>query len=168
METTYKPFSLTKTFNAPKKAVFAAFANEEALAEWWGPVEAPIDVIKLDFRRGGIFHYKMKGNFNEYGIFRYREIIEPDSITWVNSFADENAQIIKPPFKGIDIPSEILNKITLEEKNGVTTLTLTAKPINASDKEVHDFYAITESMENGLGGTFNQLEKYLNNVPVNR
>jgi uncharacterized protein YndB with AHSA1/START domain len=162
METANQPFILTKTFNAPKQAVFNAFANEEALAEWWGPVEAPIEVIKLDFTPGGIFHYKMKGAFTAFGIFRYREIIEPDSITWVNSFADENAEIIKPPFPGIDIPKEILNKITLDEKDGVTTLTLTAEPINAGEKEIKDFYAITGSMEKGFGGTFGQLETYLN------
>lgn len=141
--------------------VFQAFANAEALKEWWGPVEAPIDVMKLDFRPGGIFHYRMNGKQINYGIFNYLEIDEPNSITWINSFADENGQIIKPPFEGMDIPKEILNKITFTEMEGCTILELTSSPINASDPEISTFNAMFEGMEKGFGGTLNQLENYL-------
>ncbi len=161
MENVHPQFSIVKTFNASKKAVFEAFSSSEALAEWWGPVEAPIDVIKLDFKPGGIFHYRMNGKTVNYGVFNYREINEPDNITWINSFADENAVIIKPPFPGIDFPKEILNTITLDEHDGVTTLTLTAQPVNATEEEAKTFYQFAESMQNGFGGTFNQLANYL-------
>jgi uncharacterized protein YndB with AHSA1/START domain len=162
MNTMNKNFSLIKTLKAPKQMVFNAFSSSEALAKWWGPVEAPIDVVKLDFRPGGIFHYKMKGTPISYGIFRYREIDKPNSIVWVNSFANEKGEIIKPPFEGLDFPKEILCKITLTEKNGITTLILSSEPLNASESEVNAFYSITESMEKGFGGTFDQLENYLN------
>ena len=161
MQTVNQKFSLTRKFNAPRKKVFNAFSNAEALGKWWGPVEAPIDVIKLDFRPHGIFHYKMKGAQINYGIFKYLEIDEPESITWINSFANEKGEIIKPPFEGMDIPREILCKIVLEEKDGITTLTLTSEPVNANAKEIETFYSITESMQNGFGGTFQQLENYL-------
>jgi len=163
MQTVNQPFTIAKTFKATKQQVFDAFASAEALAEWWGPVEAPIEVIKLDFRPGGIFHYKMKGQFTAYGIFNYKEINEPDSISWINSFADEHAQIIKPPFPGLDVPREILNEVTLEETDGVTTLTLNSTPVNATAAEIDTFNAITESMQKGFSGTFGQLEKYLEN-----
>jgi len=154
-------FTLTRTFNATKEMVFDAFANAEALAEWWGPVEAPIDVISLDFKPGGIFHYRMNGTHQAYGIFRYKEISRPDSISWINSFADETGAIIKPPFEGFDLPREIMNSITLSETDGVTTLILQSEPINASQSEIDCFNSITESMEQGFGGTFSQLEDFL-------
>jgi uncharacterized protein YndB with AHSA1/START domain len=157
-------FILTKIFNASKEMVFDSFASAEALAQWWGPVEAPIDVVSLDFRPEGIFHYRMKGTHMSYGIFRYKKIERPNSLTWINSFADENGAIIKPPFKDFDLPKEILNSITLTEEEGVTTLILKSEPINASESETNCFYSITESMEQGFGGTFNQLVNYLNKI----
>lgn len=154
-------FNLSRTFNAPKELVFDAFASEAALASWWGPVEAPIDVISLDFRPGGTFHYKMKGRQVSYGIFRYKEIRRPDSICWVNSFANEKGEIIKPPFDGMDVPREMLVRISLSEKDGVTTLDLFSEPINASESEVSTFHGMMDSMRQGFGGTMNQLEAYL-------
>jgi uncharacterized protein YndB with AHSA1/START domain len=56
MATVKEQFSITRTFNASKQQVFDAFSHAEALAQWWGPVNMPIDVIKLDFRPQGIFH----------------------------------------------------------------------------------------------------------------
>ncbi len=164
MSTANQKFSATRTFKAPKTLVFQAFANEAALAQWWGPVAAPIDVITLDFKPGGIFHYRMKGMQVNYGIFHYKEIVEPDRIVWVNSFANEHGEIIRPPFEGIDIPKEILNTITFTESDGITTLMLESEPIRASEKEIADFIAIRQGMEQGFGGTFDQLGAYLEAV----
>lgn len=156
-------FTITRTLAASKQTVFDAFSNTDALARWWGPVEAPIDVVSFDFRPGGIFHYRMKGQQVAYGIFRYIAIQEPDSIEWVNSFANEKAEIIKAPFEGIDFPREMLVSIQFTETDGVTTLVLTSKPLNATENETHTFLAMTSSMEQGFGGTFGQLENYLRN-----
>lgn len=156
-------FTITRTLAASKQTVFDAFSKADALAQWWGPVEAPIDVVSLDFRPGGIFHYRMKGLQVSYGIFRYIAIREPDSIEWVNSFANEKAEITKAPFEGIDFPKEILVTIYLTETDGITTLVLTSKPLNATENETKTFKEMTSSMEQGFGGTFRQLENYLRN-----
>lgn len=155
-------FSIVRKFNASIDAVFQSFTNANALAKWWGPVEAPIEMISFDCKVGGVFHYKMNGEQVSYGVFKYVEIEAPHTIAWINSFANEHGEIIKPPFEGMDIPREILNKLSLEEQDGVTTLTLISEPINASEAEIETFIAIKESMEQGYGGTFGQLENYLN------
>jgi len=157
-------FTLTRTFNASKEMIFDAFATAGALAQWWDPAEAPIDVISLDFRPEGIFHYRMNGAHQSYGIFRYKEIDRPNSISWINSFADEKGAIIKPPFEGLDLPKEIMNSITLTENNGITTLILKSEPVNASQSETDCFISITDSMEQGFGGTFSQLADYLHRI----
>lgn len=154
-------FTFTKTFRASQAQVFEAFANAEALAQWWGPVEAPIEVLSLDFRVGGHFHYKMMGQQINYGLFKYLQINRPHSIEWINSFADAAGNAIKPPFEGIDFPKEIVNKITLTEKDGITTLHLVSTPLNATENELTTFSSFTESMQQGFGGTLNQLEAYL-------
>ena len=164
METLKQKFSLTRTFNAPQELVFDAFSNAEALEKWWGPVEAPIDVVRLDFRPGGIFHYRMKGDKISYGIFKFLEISRPNRIVWVNSFANEKAEIIKPPFEGLDFPKEILVSLDLKETEGVTKLSLTSEPMNASDAEIQTFNSIRPSMKQGFGGTFDQLENFLSEI----
>jgi uncharacterized protein YndB with AHSA1/START domain len=158
---TNKNFSITRTLRAPKELVFEAFSTARALTEWWGPIQAPIDVISLDFRPGGTFHYRMNGAQVNYGVMRYKEIDKPNSITWINSFANEKGETIKPPFEGLDFPKEVLNKLTLEEKDGITTLTITSEPMNASEHEVNVFHSITESIQEGFSGTLDQLEQYL-------
>lgn len=163
MDNTKNKFSIVREYKATKTEVFEAFASAEALAQWWGPIEAPIDVIHLDFKPNGIFHYRMKGNPVTYGIFKYINIDRPNTISWINSFADENGRVIKPPFEGMDIPKEILNTISLEENNGRTVLSLVAEPVNAAENEIETFNSIIDSMEQGYGGTLGQLEEYLKN-----
>lgn len=90
-----------------------------------------------------------------------REIRRPDSIIWINSFANEKGEIIKPPFEGIDVPKEMLVRISLSEKDGITTLDLFSEPINASASESDTFRAITDSMIQGNNGMFDQLASYL-------
>jgi uncharacterized protein YndB with AHSA1/START domain len=152
---------ITRTFDASKAEVFNAFATPEALAEWWGPVEAPIDVISLDFNPGGKFHYRMNGAMIYYGVFCYQQIIPHDKIVWINSFANEAGEIIKAPFPGLDFPLEVFNVLTLEEKGVQTVLTLVSEPYNATESETAAFNSIYENMQQGFGGTLNQLESYL-------
>jgi uncharacterized protein YndB with AHSA1/START domain len=161
-------FSLTRKFNAPKQLVFQAFTSADALAKWWGPAGTTITVLKLEFKPNGIFHYKTEGmGKTMYGIFRYIKIVEPDMIEWINSFSNERAEVCPAPFD-IKFPNEILNHLTLEEENGVTTLQLTGHPVNASPEEEKSYYSLFESMQKGFGGTFNQLEEYLDQFKNNQ
>lgn len=160
MSTTQK-FTITRTFDASKEDVFNAFASAEALTEWWGPVEAPIDVIQLDFRAGGKFHYRMNGAMVYYGVFHYQQIIPHDSIVWINSFANEAGEVIKAPFPGLDFPLEVLNTLTLEQKGSQTVLTLVSEPYNSTESETAAFNAIRDNMQQGFTGTLNQLEAFL-------
>jgi len=162
MQTTKEQFSITRKLNAAKAVVFKAFSNAEALAKWWGPANMSIDVLQLDFRPKGIFHYSMKtADAVRYGIFRYVAIEEPDRIEWINSFANEAGEIIAAPFPGLVFPKEVMNIMTLTEENGVTTLHLTGYPINASEEEENTYYSMFASMNQGFTGTLNQLEAYL-------
>ncbi len=154
-------FSITRSFNAPKDLVFQAFSNEAALAEWWGPVGMALTVKSFDFSPGGKFHYKMEGNGQTmWGLFNYVSITPPDSIEFINSFSDEAGNICKPPF-AIDFPLEIFNKLSLQEINGVTTITLKGHPLRATAAQEAVYNSMSGSMNQGFAGTFDQLEKYL-------
>lgn len=154
-------FSLERKFKANKQRTFDAFANAEAMGQWWGPVGMKVTVFSLDFRPGGKFHYKMQNDNNiMWGLFVYKNIIRPDLIEFVNSFSDASGNITKPPFD-IDFPQEVFNKLTFTEDRGTTTIRLEAYPINATKQQEAVYYSITQSMEEGFSGTFDQLEKFL-------
>ncbi len=152
---------IVRTFSAPKVLVFDAFATAEAFAEWWGPVGMPVSVLDFDFKQGGKVHYKMEGNGQTmWGVFNYKNIVRPDLLEFVSSFSDESGNICKSPFP-IEFPLEIFNQLTLEENNGITTITLTGHPINATAEQEATYYSMIENMNQGFAGTFDQLETYL-------
>lgn len=164
METPQQELVIKRVYNAPRNLVYKAWSNAEALAQWWGPKGASIDIKKLEFRPGGTFHYSMTmpNGFVMWGIFVYRDMQEPERISFVNSFADEDGNAIRSPYHQA-WPLEILNVVTLEEQDGKTTLTIKGGPINATEEEIQMFIANIPSMGGGFKGTFDKLEEYLAN-----
>jgi uncharacterized protein YndB with AHSA1/START domain len=156
---------ITRTFDAPRHLVFKSFADSEAFRQWWGPVGFSIEVSMFEFRPGGIFHYQMvhPDGHRMWGRFTYREIVEPERIVWVNSFADPGGNIVRAPF-GDTIPLEMLVVITLDEHAGKTLLTLRSTAINATDAERATFEELLDSMHEGWGGTWDKLASYLANI----
>jgi uncharacterized glyoxalase superfamily protein PhnB/uncharacterized protein YndB with AHSA1/START domain len=152
---------IVRHFNAPKEVVFEAFANAEAMGEWWGPAGMGLIVKSFDFTPGGKFHYKMESEGQiMWGLFKYVAINKPDAIEFISSFADEEGNISRSPFP-MDFPLEILNQLTFTETAGRTTLTLQGHPINATNEQEATYSNIKENMEQGFGGTFDKLERYL-------
>lgn len=152
---------VTRQFNAPKEMVFDAFANAEALSQWWGAPETLTNVAKLDFKPGGVFlyNYDMMGTI-VWGRFIYKQIIKPDLLEFISSFSDENGGIIRAPFSNA-FPLEIFNSLEFSEQDGVTTIVLKGYPLNATEEETAFFKTMETGMQKGFAGTFGQLEKYL-------
>ena len=152
---------IVREFNAPKALVFDAFSTAEAFAAWWGPAGTPVTVTQFDFKPGGKVHYKMEGNGQTmWGILNYKDIVRPDILEFVSSFSDESGGICKSPFP-IDFPLEIFNQLKFEENNGITTLTLSGHPINATAEQEATYYSMIENMNQGFVAMFNQLDAYL-------
>jgi uncharacterized protein YndB with AHSA1/START domain len=158
-------FTFIRTLDAPRALVWKAWSEPAALAQWWGPKNAKIRVISLDFRPGGMFHYAMafQPGREMYGRFIYREVVAPERLVFVISFSDANGGITRAPFPQLEgkWPLEVLHVMRLTELGGTTTLTLRASPLNASDEEQDIFVGNFPSMRQGYGGTFDQLADYL-------
>lgn len=157
-----KELIITREIHAPRELVFKAWSEAEHLKHWWGPKGFEISVKGLDFRPGGFFHYSMQAPEGSimWGKFVYQEIKAIEKIVWINSFSDEAGNIVRAPFSDL-IPLEIRNEVTFKENNHTTIMTLCSRPINATEEERSFFEGMFESMEQGFGGTFDQLEQYL-------
>jgi uncharacterized protein YndB with AHSA1/START domain len=155
-------FEITRALDAPRDAVWKAWSEAKALEHWWGPKGCKLQVISLDFCPGGMFHYAMNYSTGAvmWGRFFYREISPPERIVWLNAFATENGGIARAPFSTV-CPLEILNTVTLTEANGKTTLHLKSVAHGANAEEQAFFRSLFGGMQQGFGGTFDQLDDYL-------
>jgi uncharacterized protein YndB with AHSA1/START domain len=154
-------FVISRVFNAPRKLVWKALSEAEALAQWWGPKGATINVNKLDFKPNGVFHYNMQSPMGVmWGLFKYVEMVEPEKLVFINSFSDEAGGVTPNPFLP-SFPLETKNIITLSEQGGKTTLTLKGGPINATEEQQKAYRDMMGSMNQGFAGTFDQLDEYL-------
>lgn len=155
-------FIITRRFKQPLEKVWQAWSLSDQIGQWWGPKGCKLDVHLFEFQPGGFFHYAMnfEGVPAMWGRFNYREIKPSQSIAWLNSFSNERCGIARAPFSDI-CPLEILNTATFSENNGITTITLKAVPFGEVDAERNYFIDLKPSMEQGYGGTFDQLADWL-------
>ncbi len=159
---TEREFVIARVFDAPRELVWKAWTESERLAQWWGPKGFTMGVCKLDLRPGGVFHYSMRtpDGREMWGKFVYREIVKPERIVFINSFADAKGDVVRNPWNA-NWPLEVLNTQSVSEHEGKTTLTLRGAPLNATEAERKTFEAGRKSMQQGFAGTLDQLAEYL-------
>jgi uncharacterized protein YndB with AHSA1/START domain len=153
---------ITRVFNAPRELVFKAWTEPERLQKWWGPKGLTLEVSKLDLRPSGIFLGSQRSPEGHvmWGKFVYQEIKAPEKLVFIQSFSDEEGNTARAPFSPA-WPLEIINKLTFTENEGTTILTLRGGPINATDEELKAFEGMRPMIQQGFGGTFDQLDDYL-------
>jgi uncharacterized protein YndB with AHSA1/START domain len=155
-------FEITRVFKVPRDRVWKAWSEAGQLKHWWGPKGCSLEISRFEFRPGGFFHYAMK--FADaptmWGRFNYREIVGPERIVWLNSFSNEKCGIARAPFSEF-CPLEIENSVTFTEHAGATTVFLRAQPFGEAAEERKYFEELQPSLEQGYGGTFEQLAAYL-------
>lgn len=104
---------ITRTFDAPRRLVFAAWRKPENLAHWWGPKGFTLPKCEVDFRAGGLFHFVMRGPDGKDYPFRgsYLEIVEPERIVFQGVIHDEPGH-------------QVWTTVTFAEEQGKTRLTV--------------------------------------------
>jgi uncharacterized protein YndB with AHSA1/START domain len=157
-----REFVIARTFDAPRERVWRAFTEVERMKQWFGPKGFTTKVAKMDFRPGGMYHYCLVSPDGKemWGKAVYREIAAPERLVWVNSFSDPEGGITRHPMAPT-WPRVMLTTITFAEQGGRTTVTVHWLPIDPTPEERRTFDAGHDSMRQGWGGTFEQLEAYL-------
>lgn len=155
---------IVREFHAPRELVYDCFAKEEHMQAWWGPVEAKTTVLSMNFRPGGLFHFKMQFDDAElYARFIYGEIRRPEYLEFILSFSDSRGGITVAPFFE-DWPQEIFNELYFEEIQSGTRLTQKSYPSNANDAEWASFVLNQRSFHDGTIATLHKLEQLLNQI----
>ncbi|MBS1705175.1 MAG: SRPBCC domain-containing protein [Armatimonadetes bacterium] len=157
-------YTFEREFSASRERIWRAWSTLSDLAQWWGPSGCTVFGKSLEFRAGGFFHYAM--SFGEeppvWGRFNYLSIVEPNQIAWLNSFSNESCGISRAPFSDL-CPLEIHNLATFTDLGDRTKLVLRAEPFGATEAEIEFFKELCEtgSLEQGLAGTFDKLDRFL-------
>jgi uncharacterized protein YndB with AHSA1/START domain len=138
---------MTRTFDAPRELVFEAHSSCEHMTNWWGPRKYEVASCEIDFRPGGSWRmvHKTADGSEEYG-FRgeFREIVPPERIVWT--------------FEWEGMPGHVsVETLTLEERDGKTTLTATSVYDTVEDRDG----MLQSGMEEGAAEAYDRLDEYL-------
>ncbi|MBE2998542.1 SRPBCC family protein [Nocardiopsis sp. HNM0947] len=135
---------ITRTFDAPREAVYAAMTDAESIARWWGLDETDTRVEVSDARPGGRWRYVEKGPDGAEYAFRgvFHDAVAPERI--VQTFE----------FEGM--PGHVaMDTYTLEEQDGRTLYTSVSVFQSVEDRDG----MVASGMETGLSQSLDALEK---------
>jgi uncharacterized protein YndB with AHSA1/START domain len=143
-----RELTMTRSFNAPRDLVFAAWTKPELLRRWLGFHNGwSLAVCEIDLRVGGRYRYVWHGpDRMEMGMGgTYVEVVAPERLVATERFDDAW------------YPGEGVGTLVLTEEAGRTTLTHT---LLYESREARD--AVLQSpMEQGVAAGYDQLDRVL-------
>jgi uncharacterized protein YndB with AHSA1/START domain len=157
------PFVISRVFDAPRERVWKAWTDAAELKQWWGPRGFKVKSCKVDLRPGGMFLYGMTApdGTDTWGKFVYREIVAPTKLVCIVSFSDAQGGVTRHPWSP-GWPLYWHSTVEFEEQGTARTkVTVTWLPQEASDAERGTFEEGRDSMNQGWGGTLDQLVGHL-------
>ena len=141
-----REIAATRVFDAPRRLVFEAHTNPKHVPNWMlGPEGWTMPVCEIDLRPGGAWHFVWRKADGTEMAMRgtYKEVAPPERVVTTESWGE--------PWP------ETINTVTLVEKDGKTTLTMT---VLYPSKEARDA-ALKTGMKDGMTQSFDRLAEYL-------
>jgi uncharacterized protein YndB with AHSA1/START domain len=141
-----KEILITRMFDAPAELVFKAYTTPELVKRWWGFETSEWLVCDVDLRVGGTWRYVIRERDHEVGFHgEFREIARPKRIVSTEVYEQ---------FPDPDGTSAALDIVTLEEADGVTTMTVLVQHARPEHRDAH----LASGMESGMQISYNRLE----------
>jgi uncharacterized protein YndB with AHSA1/START domain len=139
-------YLITRAFDAPPDLVFKALTTPDLVQQWWGFETSEWLLCEIDLRVGGKWRYVTRDHGAEVGFHgEYREITPPHRLVFTEMYEGV-------PDPGPD--NYPLNTVTLEEVDGVTTMTVLVQHTSREDRDA----VLATGMEAGMQISYNRLE----------
>jgi uncharacterized protein YndB with AHSA1/START domain len=132
---------VTRTFDAPPRLVFKAWARPELFQRWWVPKSAPgISLVscEMDVRTGGKYRLQFGSGESDTMAFhgKYLEVVPDERIVWTNDEGEEGA----------------VTTVTFADQGGKTLLTF------------HEVYPSKEALDEAMTGAAAGLPEQLDQL----
>ena len=149
-----REIAMIREFDAPRELVFEAYTTPALVQRWLGVQNNWVLAVReIDLRPGGKYRYVWRGpDQMEMGMGgTFKEVKAPERIVATEKF-DEAWY-----------PGEAQTTLTLVEKNGKTTLTLTVRYESAAARDT-----ALRTMEDGVAVGFDMLANVLEDLTTRR
>jgi uncharacterized protein YndB with AHSA1/START domain len=142
---------ITREFDAPRHLVYRAWTTPDLVKRWWSGQRGEMTSCEIDLRVGGTWRYVIQDGEMEVGFHGvYREIEPPRRIVSTEAFEGLAAVgITDDPDAAASV-----NTVTLEEVDGVTTMTTLVRHVTKEHRDGH----IESGMEGGMQVSYDRLE----------
>jgi len=137
---------LTRVFDAPREAVFAAMTDPNAILQWWGLRDETTTAESMDVRPGGFWRFVSRDSQgNEYAFHGYfHEVLAPERLVYTFEYEGAPGHVI-------------LETITLEDLGGRTRLTDRSVFQTVEDRDA----MVRSGMESGATQSMERLAELL-------
>ncbi len=133
---------ITRVFDAPAELSYKAWTTPELVKRWWGFETSEWLVCEIDLREGGQWRYVIRERDMEVAFHgEFRELAPPHRI------------VSTEVYEGYPDAGS-LNTMTLEEVDGVTTMTTLIQ----HEKQEHRDAQLQSGMEVGMQVSYDRLE----------
>lgn len=141
----FQPLQISRTFDAPRQAVWDAWTQPEQFKQWFMPKPFSIPSCELDVQVGGELHVDTQGPDGAIMplVGKYTIVDAPSKLVFVSSPLDADGNKL----------FEVQQTITLNEVDGKTTLDITSEVLSAGENAEQ----FLSGMEQGLNMAFDQL-----------
>jgi uncharacterized protein YndB with AHSA1/START domain len=145
-----RELAMSRVFDAPRALVWEALTKPEHIVGWFGRRQDTLAVCEVDLRIGGTARYVWRfADGNEMAItWVFREISPPERAAFTETFDEPYAE---------EMGGDTLVTITLDERDGKTTLTFTTLYKSREDRD----RVLQSGMEEGAVETFDRLAELL-------
>lgn len=140
---------IARDFDAPRQLVWEAFTTPELVRRWWHARRGEMTVVEIDLRVGGRWRYAMtaaNGGFEVAFHGEYREIEPYERIV--------STEVYEGRVGGAE-SGPAVNTVTLDERDGGTTLRILVQHASKADRDAH----VESGMEDGLQDALDLLEQ---------
>ena len=138
---------VTRDFNAPKDLVYRALTEPDLIQQWWTAKRGEPKVFEVDLRVGGTWRYLMvTPDGHEVGFHgTFQEIVPNERLVYTEIFE----------MPGLTDDDATVNTVTLEERDGRTTMTSLTECHTAEARSM----IIETGMEGGMQDAYDLLEE---------